>query len=73
MNGFKAFGIGLGATAGVILGVYVGIKGIETIGYLSCKNDQRQAKKYQDMFEAQLKEAARAIAAGETPKFDLTK
>jgi hypothetical protein len=61
MNGFKAFGIGLGATAGVILGVYVGVKGIETIGYLTCKNDQRNTKKLED----ELKEMARKIAAGE--------
>lgn len=45
MNGLKAFGIGLGATAGVIIGVYAGVKGIEMIGYMAAKRESSMEKR----------------------------
>jgi hypothetical protein len=64
MNGFKAFAVGFGATAGVILGVYAGIKGIETIGYFSCKKDEYNEKKFKAQLDAVVREhaAEKAVA-----------
>jgi hypothetical protein len=59
MNGFNAFAIGFGATAGVILGVYAGIKGIEGIGYLTCKKDMYNTKQ----IETRIKDAASKLVA----------
>lgn len=63
MNGLKAFGIGLGATAGVIIGVYAGVKGIEMVGYLAAKKDFYSEKRLQAEFD---KRVAAAVAAHKT-------
>jgi hypothetical protein len=47
MNGLKAFGIGLGATAGVILGVYASVKIVEGVGYLGRKKEEDQRREYE--------------------------
>jgi hypothetical protein len=63
MNGLKAFGIGLGATAGVIIGVYAGVKGIEMVGYLTGRKDAYSDKRLQADID---KRVAAAIAAHKT-------
>lgn len=61
MSGLKAFATGFGVTSGVILGLYAGLKGIEAIGYFTCKQDTLNEKQ----LEARIKDAARKIAAGQ--------
>lgn len=57
MNGLRAFGIGLGATAGVIIGVYAGVKGIEMIGYLAAKREGNAEKRMQLEVDRRVDEA----------------
>ncbi len=41
-DAIKGFAFGIGATAGVVLGLYASFKGIEAIGYYSAKREQHK-------------------------------
>jgi hypothetical protein len=41
-DGFKGFMFGFGVTAGAIIGIYAGFKGIEMIGYYGAKRDEQK-------------------------------
>jgi hypothetical protein len=59
MNGLKAFGIGVGATAGIIIGVYAGVKGIEMIGYMAAKREGAMQKRMDKEFDRRVDEAVK--------------
>jgi hypothetical protein len=55
-DALKGFAFGFGVTAGALLGLYAGFKGIETIGYYTAKSESK--KDFEARVEEELKRRA---------------
>jgi hypothetical protein len=63
-DGFKGFIFGLGATCGVILGLYAGFRAIEFIGYAQAKREFAREKAMEEQLEQARREGSRTIEHG---------